>query len=134
VRRVKNFVAGDAWIVDGNYRQVQEVVFENVQVIVAFDLSRSTIMRRVVRRTINRAWHRHELWNGNHEKVRNLFAWDPEKSIIRWAWTSYHRRAEHAAWLEKIAKERDIRFLRVQSTRPTSEVADHIFRELEFAS
>lgn len=134
VRRVKGFVVSDAWIIDGNYRQVQEVVFENVQAIVAFDLSRSTIMRRVIGRTLIRAWHRHELWNGNREKVRNLFAWNPEKSIIRWAWTSYDRRVEHATWLEKVAKERDIWFFRVQSTGPTSEVVDDIFRELELAS
>jgi hypothetical protein len=44
-------------------------------------------MRRLVWRTLRRASLGVELWNGNRERWRDMLSNDPEKSIIRWAWT-----------------------------------------------
>jgi len=46
-------------------------------------------MRQVTARTLRRTLRSEELWNGNREPLRNLWAWDPHKSIIRWAWTQH---------------------------------------------
>jgi hypothetical protein len=37
---------------------------------------------------------REELWNGNREPLRNLWAWDPERSVIRWSWTQHGKYQE----------------------------------------
>jgi hypothetical protein len=39
---------------------------------------------------LRRVITRQELWNGNREPWANLYAWDPEKNIVRWAWTRFH--------------------------------------------
>ena len=57
--------------------------------VVWLDLPRRTVMRQVTLRTLRRIVHRDELWNGNRERIRTLWAWDPHKSIIRWAWTQH---------------------------------------------
>jgi hypothetical protein len=30
-----------------------------------------------------------ELWNGNREPLSNFLTWEPEKSIISWAWHNH---------------------------------------------
>ena len=51
-------------------------------------------MFQVIRRTLARIVGRQKLWNGNHESWRNLCSWDPNKSIIRWAWTQHAKYRE----------------------------------------
>lgn len=49
-----------------------------------------------MRRTLTRE----RLWNGNRERLSNLFHSSPEQSVIMWAWTQhtkYHRRYRQAA-------------------------------------
>jgi hypothetical protein len=45
--------------------------------------------RRITWRSFRRAAGRIELWNGNRERWRNLFALDKEESIISWAWQTH---------------------------------------------
>src|SRR4051794_4547807 len=54
-------------------------------------------MRQVVSRTLRRVIRREELWNGNREPLRNLWAWDSYESIIRWAWTHQRKYGEGLA-------------------------------------
>jgi adenylate kinase family enzyme len=81
----------DGWVIDGNYRTVvvDGPVWQRPDTVVWLDLSRRTVMRHVTTRTLRRMIRREELWNGNREPIRNLYAWDPHKSIIRWAWTQH---------------------------------------------
>jgi len=64
-------------------------VWERADTVIWLDLDRPIVMRRVVGRTVRRVLRREELWNGNREPVGNLFALNPEESIIRWAWTKH---------------------------------------------
>ncbi len=102
--RVDRAIAGDGWVVDGNYSAVRDLVWARADTVVWLDLPRRTVMRQVVWRTVRRAVLRVELWNGNREPWRNLFTRDPEESIIAWAW---HRhtvyRARYAAMLTDAA-------------------------------
>ena len=82
---------GDGSVIDGNYDQVVRdgPVWERADTVVWLDLPKSVVMWRVIRRTVGRAVLREELWNGNRERPTNIFRWDPEQSIIRWAWTTH---------------------------------------------
>jgi adenylate kinase family enzyme len=90
---------GDEWVIDGNYRTVvvDGPVWQRADTVVWLDLPRRTVMRQVIGRTVRRTIGRQELWNGNREPLRNLYAWDPYKSIIRWAWT------QHAKYQERFS-------------------------------
>jgi adenylate kinase family enzyme len=96
--RVAATAGGDGWVIDGNYGHVlRDLVESRADTIVLYDLPRSTVMARIVRRTLRRAVTREELWNGNREQPRNLFRRDPHRSIILWSWSmhgTYHERTE----------------------------------------
>jgi adenylate kinase family enzyme len=88
---VSAFVAGDRWVVDGNYTShgVAQLVWPRADTIVWLDPPRRVVMGRIVRRTLRRVATRQHLWNGNRETWSNLFRRDPDKNIILWAWTRF---------------------------------------------
>ena len=86
------------WIVDGNYlSKLDSLVISKADVVLWFNLPKSLVMGRVIKRSLRRAITREELWNGNRESLSNLMRWDPEKSIIRWSWTQY------GSYIEKLS-------------------------------
>jgi adenylate kinase family enzyme len=98
---VDTLTSEDGWVVDGNYRTVvvDGPVWRRADTVVWIDLPRPIVMSRIITRTLRRVARREELWNGNREPLRNLYAWDPYKSIIRWSWTqhsNYQRRFSSA--------------------------------------
>jgi adenylate kinase family enzyme len=79
----------DGWVIDGNYSAVRSIVWARADTVVWVDPARWTVMRRVAWRTVRRAVTRQELWNGNREPLSNFLTWDPERSVISWAWHSH---------------------------------------------
>jgi len=86
---VRPLVAGDAWVVDGNYGAVRPLVLARADVVVWLDYERSLVMRRVITRSARRAITREELWNGNRETVRS---WVRPDHPIRWSWSQHARK------------------------------------------
>ncbi|MEZ5164996.1 MAG: hypothetical protein R2695_00385 [Acidimicrobiales bacterium] len=86
-------------MIDGNYRAavVEGPVWRRADTVVWLDLARRIVMRRIIGRTLRRVVRREELWNGNREPWRNLWAWDPNRSVIRWAWTQHDKYATRFA-------------------------------------
>ena len=113
--RVGDVVAAAAWVIDGNYGDVRDVVRSRAQIIVALDLPRATVMRQLVARTWRRGWRREELWNGNRERLGNFLRWDPERSVLRWSWTQYHATRDKMRDLELWSHDRGVTFVRVRS-------------------
>jgi adenylate kinase family enzyme len=88
--RVAAAVAGQRWVIDGNYTsQVRDLIWARADTVVWLDLPRRTVMRRIIWRSFLRAAARKELWNGNRERWRNLFSLDKEESVIAWAWQTH---------------------------------------------
>jgi adenylate kinase family enzyme len=97
--RVAEAVTHDAWVMDGNYSVVLDLVWGRADTVVWLDLPRRVLMRRLVIRTLSRLVRRTELWNGNRERWRDLASLDPDRSLLAWAWTQhapYRRRYEEA--------------------------------------
>ncbi len=93
--RVRGAVAGDAWVVDGNYAAVRPIVLERATTVVWLDYSRARVMQQVIRRSVSRGVTRQELWNGNREDPRD---WWKAEHPIRWAWSHHARkRVEYEA-------------------------------------
>jgi adenylate kinase family enzyme len=87
--RVADASAEDAWVIDGNYSAVRDIVWQRADTVVWLDLSRPVVMWRVISRTIRRMVRREVLWNGNRESLRTTLSRD---SIVLWAWTTFERR------------------------------------------
>jgi adenylate kinase family enzyme len=88
--RVDEFTGQDAWVVDGNYSRVRDIIWQRADTVLWLDPSRTRVMRQVIWRTLRRAVTRAELWNGNREPLSNFLRVKPEESIIAWAWSRHH--------------------------------------------
>jgi adenylate kinase family enzyme len=88
-REVAEFTSQEAWVIDGNYRVVQDLVWQCADTVIWLDLPRRTVMRQVVPRTLRRLVLRTELWDGNREPWSNVWSVDPQRSILAWAWTQH---------------------------------------------
>lgn len=84
-------VARPGWVVEGNYRQVLDLVWARAQMIVVIDLPRPKVLAQLLRRTVTRGATRAELWNGNRESLRNLVSTDADRNVVLWSWRTHHR-------------------------------------------
>ena len=93
-------LAAPAWVIDGNYSSVRDLVWPRATTLVWLDYPLPLVMWRLAKRTVRRVISREELWNGNRERLRdNLFSRD---SIFLYALTSYPRhRREYPALLAR---------------------------------
>ena len=110
--RVARRTQEPAWVIDGNYNAVRDLVWSRADTVVWLDLPRRRVMWRVVRRTLARLVLRRELWDGNREPLSNVWSLDPQRSIIAWAWTqheSYRQRYSDAMSEDANAHMRFIR-------------------------
>jgi adenylate kinase family enzyme len=120
--RVRSLVAGDGWVVDGNYSAVQDLVWGRADTVVWLDLPRGVVTRRIVWRTVRRAARREVLWNGNRERWTNLMSTDPEKSVIAWSWRKHgeYREKYGAAAFDPAYSH--LRFVRLQGEADIAEL------------
>jgi SAM-dependent methyltransferase/adenylate kinase family enzyme len=127
VAKVRAVATTESWVICGNYRQVAPFILERADTVVLYDLSRPLVMWRVITRTVSRALRNEELWNGNHEGWRNIASFDPQTSIVAWAWTTHERR--HQATLEMLANppRADLRMVHLTSARDERQ----LYRALE---
>lgn len=117
MQRSTRITDADTWVIDGNYRQVVRdgPVWERADTVVWLDLPRRVVMRQVTWRTVRRLVRREELWNGNREHWTNLFRWDPEQSIVRWAWTTHGQVTERYRALSADDRFAHLDFVRLAS-------------------
>lgn len=87
--RVADFVAADAWIVDGNYAASRDLVLSRADTVIWIRLPRAAVMRNVIKRTGAQIMFRKELWNGNRQSLRNSLSLDPDRSMIAVAWATF---------------------------------------------
>lgn len=74
--RVSNKIKDGAWIVDGNYNEIRDLVWSKAELFIWLDYSLSLVILRLIKRTFQRITKRENLWNGNHEHFSHLFSSD----------------------------------------------------------
>lgn len=97
--RVSQALAGDVWVVDGNYSSVRDLVWPRAETIVWLDYGLPLIMWRLTRRTLHRLRTGRELWNGNRERLGTIFS---RESLYVWAFKTHgKRRREYPGFLRE---------------------------------
>jgi len=97
--RVGEAIAGDAWVVDGNYgTKLRDTVVSQAELIVWLDLPLRTVLPRLWRRTLHRIRNNVELWSGNRETWRDAFL--SRDSLFLWVLKSHRRRRRQLSALE----------------------------------
>lgn len=88
--RVAAAIAGDRWVVDGNYSTVRDLVWPRADTLVWLDYSLPLILLRLTHRTVARVARREELWNGNRERFFTQFF--TRDSLYLWVLQTYRER------------------------------------------
>jgi adenylate kinase family enzyme len=124
--RVRAAIAGDGWVVDGNYAMVRDLLWERVEAVVWLDLPLRTVLWRYLTRTIRRVGRREELWSGNRERLStHLFSRD---SLLWWILTTYRRRRRE--YPPQLAARPDIMTVRLRSRRAADRWLADVTRQL----
>ena len=106
---------GDAWVVDGNYSAVRDIVWGRAEAVVWLDYALLTILWQLLKRTLRRVISREELWHGNRERLSTaLFSRD---SIFLWALQTYRKRRREYPVLLSASEYRHIASARLRSPR-----------------
>ncbi|MBY0445789.1 MAG: toxin [Burkholderiales bacterium] len=102
-----------AWVMNGNYLELKDLSWGNAQQLIWLDYSLSTVMFRVIKRSISRALKKEKLWAGNTETLKNNFF--SKDSIILWAWQTYALRKKQYAEMIEDPSYRHLHVLRFKS-------------------
>jgi adenylate kinase family enzyme len=113
VRRVNEAIQAEAWVLDGNYGPVRDIVWPRATHLVWLDYERPVIMARAISRTLFRAVLRTELWAGNRERWQQLLR---PSHPIRWAWSTWERRRGETA--ERLAQRECAHLVVLRLCRP----------------
>ena len=89
-KRVSKAVAGDAWVADGGYSSVRDLVWSKATAVVWLNYPLWLILWRLLKRTVRRVVTKEPLWQGNTESFRRQFL--STDSILLWALKTHGRR------------------------------------------
>jgi adenylate kinase family enzyme len=91
IRRVTEAIQAAAWVLDGSYSSVRDLLWRRATHLIWLDYGRHVVMARVIRRSLLRVVLRTELWagTGNRERWSHLLR---PSHPIRWAWSTWSRR------------------------------------------
>lgn len=115
--RVSRALEGDAWVADGNYGKVRDIVWSRAEGVVWLDYPLHVILYRLWWRTLRRAWTQEELWSGNRERFRTAFF--SRDSLFLWALKTYHRRRREIPQLLARPEHAHLHHIRLRSPQET---------------
>ncbi len=108
--RVSKAIAADAWVTDGNYQAVRDLVWSRVDAVIWLDYSFHLVMSRLFFRTMERIINKTEIWHGNRETWHKQFL--EKDSILWWGISTYARRRKEYSILSKSREFEHIKFIR----------------------
>lgn len=126
IRRVEAAVAGGAWVCDGNYSAVRALVWRRATHLIWLDYNPSVFMPRLISRSILRAIHRRELWNGNRERWSQ---WLEADNLILWAWRTWRDRRARYEGLLKADEWAQLKLIRLRHPREAGAAIEELRQE-----
>lgn len=126
--RVEKAIQPDAWVVAGNYRLVQHMIWDKAEAILWLDYPLPILFWRLLTRTLRRAWTREPLWNDNRETFwRHLKLWSRD-SLFYWLFKTYWRRKREFPMLLSLPGYENLKVFRFKHPREAQAWLDSIGR------
>ncbi|MBI4496379.1 MAG: AAA family ATPase [Chloroflexi bacterium] len=123
--RVAGAIAGDRWVVDGNYGSAaQDLILPRATTVVWLDYPLPVVLWQLFRRTLRRTLTREELWNGNRERFWTQFL--SRESLFLWALYSHPRNQARYTTLHRRPESAHLTVLRFRSPGETQAWLEHI--------
>ena len=98
-QKVAQALSGPAWVADGNYSKVRDLVWPRATALVWLDYPLPVILWQLVYRTLKRVITREKLWNDNRETFRGVFF--SKDSLFLYVLKNYRR--SRATWRELLS-------------------------------
>ena len=111
--RVVSALEGDAWVIDGNYSAVQDLVLARADTVVWLDCSLFVVFKQLVPRTFQRVFLREELYNGNKERFWEQFL--SRNSLFVWALRTHKAKRERYTALMNDPAYDQLEFVRLRT-------------------
>lgn len=115
--RVAQALAGQSWVVDGDYGRVRDLVWSRADTVIWLDYALPVILGRLFWRTLKRILTREELWGGNRETFRGEFL--SRESLFLWALRTYGRRKREYPALFRRPEYAHLTLIHLRSPRQT---------------
>jgi adenylate kinase family enzyme len=87
---VRVALAGERWVIDGNYSRLQDLIFNRATTLIWLNYSFPRVLFRGLKRTTKRVLTGEAVYAGNRESFRRAFL--SQDSILWWLVTTHHRR------------------------------------------
>ena len=116
--RVAEQVAGEVWVVDGNYSATRDIVWTRADTFIWLDPPFRVLLWRLFLRTNRRIRSREELWSGSGNRERFTNAYLSKDSLYVWLARAYRR--HQRAWPRALAQA-EYAHLRVHRFRSSGE-------------
>jgi len=113
--RVDLALRGNAWVVDGNYSKVRDIVWGRADTLIWLDYPLWLILWRLLWRTTRRVFTREELWSGNRERFRGGFL--SRNSLFLWALQTYRSRRRDYPRLIRMPEYAHLEMVRLDTPR-----------------
>jgi adenylate kinase family enzyme len=105
---VAEAVQKPAWIIDGNYRKVRNIIWDKTDTLIWLNYSFPVVFSRALRRTFSRVFTKQEIFSGNRENlVTTLFSSD---SILWWVIKTYRKRKLEYS---RLSTNEDLSYLKI---------------------
>jgi adenylate kinase family enzyme len=120
-KRVETAISSPAWVVAGNYRVVRDVIWQRAEAVIWLDYPFHIVFWRMFTRTIRRAVHQEELWNGNREIFwTHLKLWSDE-SLFHWLFKTYWRRKREYPKLFALPENAHLKIIHFKHPKETEQ-------------
>lgn len=116
--RVQNATAGPAWITDGNYSAVRDLIWGRADTLIWLDYSLAFVLARLTRRTFKRIFTHERLWHGNVETFAGQFL--SKDSLFVWLLKTYPKRKREYSQALSDPQRSHLRRVRLTSARQTA--------------
>ena len=112
--RLTAALAGESWVLDGNYSRTTDIKWEHVDAVIWLDYSFPRTTAQAVKRAVSRIVSQEELWpgTGNRESIQKLFSRD---SILLWTIQTYSKRKKKILRAISSARYQSIIFHRIKT-------------------
>ncbi len=115
--RVAPQTAAPAWVADGNYRSVRDLVWTRATAVVWLDYSLPLSLWQLTRRTVTHMLTREKLWNKNRQRLSSLFL--GRESLYVWTLTSHPRLKREYPQLFSAPEYTHLHAIRLRSPKET---------------
>lgn len=122
--RVATAIAAHAWITDGNYGVVRDLIWQQANTVVWLDYSFAVTFSRLFRRTIRRAITQEPVCNGNRESIKLSFF--SKDSILLWLLRTYSDRRKQYPLLFQQPEYAHLKIVRLRSPQATQHWLDSL--------